>query len=206
MSTRNAALMFANTLLAVVAALLAYHYLVDREGREQMLARMHEDNEATKRELERVAKEEAGIRDALTKSPDLAGAADEKSQLIRGDFAAAAGSMKTAIAEYYMTNGKMPASNADMGLPAADQYRGKSLKSATVTADGGIEFTFDAASGVDGGHVRLIPDISRAGAMGVQWRCETPDYPLIKRALSVCEYKPVEAAGTQAIKAPESGK
>jgi pilin len=205
MSMRNAIVMFANTLLAVVAALLLYHHFVDRAGREQLLARMHEDNEATKRELDRVVKEQAGIRDALTKSPDMASAADEKSLLIRSDFSAASGSMKTAIAEYYMNSAKLPASNAAAGLPAADQYRGKSLKSATVTADGSIEFVFDADSGVDGGRIRLIPDISRAEAMGVQWRCESADYPLLKRALPACEYRPAGQI-SQAVTAPESGK
>ncbi len=203
---RNAIVMFANTLLAVVAALLLYHYFVDRAGREQLLARMHEDNEATKRELDRVVKEQAGIRDALTKSPDMASAADEKSLLIRADFSAASGSMKTAIAEYYMNSAKLPASNADAGLPSADQYRGKSLRSATVTADGNIEFAFDASSGVDGGRIRLVPDLSRTDAMGVQWRCESADYPLIKRALPACEYKPGGVAGSQAVTAPEPGK
>ncbi len=202
MSMRNVVAIFA----AVVAALLAYHYFVDRREHERMFARMHEDSEATRRELDRVAKEQAGIRNALTKSPEIADAADEKSALIRADFATATGSIKTAIAEYYMTNAKMPASNGDVGLPAPDQYRGKSLKSATVLADGVVEFAFDASSGVAGGRIQLIPDLSHASAMGVQWRCETADYPLIKRALSACEYKAAGSTGAQAITAPESDK
>jgi hypothetical protein len=206
MPLRNAVVMFVNTLLAVTAALLLYHYVIDRDGREQIITRMQEDNAATKRELDQVAKEQAGIRAALTKSPDAASAADEKSLLIRADLATAAGSIKTAIAEYYMTNARMPASNSDIGLPAPDQYRGKSLKSATVVADGSIEFCFDASSGLDGGRIRLIPDISRANAMGIQWRCESSDYPLIKRALPVCEYKAADASGSHAITAPETGK
>lgn len=204
MSLRIAAIMFANTLLAVVAGLLVYHYVIDRGGREQMLARMQEDSEATKRELDRLATEQARIRDTLTKSPDAAAGADEKSLLIRTDFAAAAGSMKTAIAEFYMTNLRLPASNDDVGLPGPDQYRGKSLKSAAVSADGSIEFSFDAGSGVEGGRIRLIPDLSRANAMGIQWRCESVDYPLIKRALPACDYAPGGAA--QAVKIAETGK
>ncbi len=200
--SRSAIMTFANTLLAVVAALIVYHLVIERDGREKMLARMDADSAATRHELERVEKEQAGIRETLTRSPVAATGADEKALLMRADFSAAAGSMKTAIAEYYATNAKLPSSNAEIGLPAPAEYRGKSLKSATVSAGGAIEFVFDAASGVDGGRIHLIPDLARVNAMGMQWRCETADFALIKRALADCEYVP---AG-QALTAPEAGR
>ena len=203
---RNAAVMFANTLLAIVAALLIYHYAIDREGREQMVAKMHEDSEATNRELERIAKAQSGIRDVLAKLPDAAGAGNETSADMRGDFVAAAGSVKTAIAEYYQTNGKLPASNHEVQLPEPDQYRGKSMRSATVTPEGSVDFVFDATSGVDGGRIRLTPDLAHANAMGLQWRCVSADFPQIARVLPVCEYKPAAASTATAVTAPESAK
>ena len=112
---------------------------------------------------------------------------DRASSLIREDFAKASGSVKVAVAEYYVSLGKMPQSNAEAGLPAPNEYRGQTLKSVSVAADG-IDFVFDANSGHDDGRIRLVADLSHANAMGVQWRCETSDYPQIARVLSACTY------------------
>jgi len=112
----------------------------------------------------------------------------DRNALIREDFMQATSGMKVAIAEYYANMGKLPTRNSDTGLPAPMDYRGQSLRSATVGLNGVIELEFDARSGKDGGRIRLIPDTSHANAMGLSWRCETPDYPLIKRALPTCDY------------------
>jgi len=198
---RNAFLMFGIALLAAVAALAAYYVVVDRGNDERLLARVHEDNELTRHELERMAKEQNGMREVLTKATAMS---DSKSVAIRTDFVAATGSMKTAIAEYYLTNGKLPASNAELGLPAPGEYRGTSLKSATVTPQGAIELTFDAASGIDGGQIRLVPDVDRAGAMGIRWRCESADFAQIADLLPACVHTTTPAQGAQSISGVES--
>jgi type IV pilus assembly protein PilA len=177
MSPRNAAVIFATAMLAAAGALVAYFGFIDAGERES--TRTREDITATRQ-------------------------GDEPAMLLKTDFMAASGGIKTAVAEYYISMGKWPASNADAGLPAPDEYRGKSLRSASVAGDGSVTFTFDAASGVDGGRLRLIPDIAHANAMGVQWRCETGDYAWIKRALPACEYAAVGALPL-AI-APDSGR
>jgi hypothetical protein len=104
------------------------------------------------------------------------------------DFAKATGGMKVAVAEYYMTMGKLPSSNAQAGLPAPTDYRGRTLRSATIGPTGAIVLVFDANSGKDGGRIRLIPDLAHANAMGVQWRCESPDYEYIRRILPTCDF------------------
>jgi len=116
--------------------------------------------------------------------------------LMREDFALAASSMKVAITEYWLSRGAMPASNAAAGLPDPAAYRGHTLRSATIGAGGAITFEFDARSGRDGGRVRLVPDLAATQAMGVQWRCETADFPLIGRALPACTYVPGSSAST----------
>jgi hypothetical protein len=108
-------------------------------------------------------------------------------QQMREDFAKAAGSIKVSVAEVYVSNGKMPADNAAAGLFEPDAYRGKTLQSATVHSDGTIDFVFDARSGRDGGVVRLVPDLSHP-AMGVQWDCESSDYPSIASLIPNCTY------------------
>jgi len=107
---------------------------------------------------------------------------------MREDFGKAAGSMKVAIAEFYVSRGQMPRDNAEAGLPPPSEYRGSVLRSATVTANGSIDFEFDGNSGKDGGHVTLLPDVAHANAMGVQWRCTTSDYPDIAHSIGSCSY------------------
>lgn len=194
---RNAILLFACTFVAVIGGLWLYDATIGGK---------------TRQEVDRLAKEQAQMRQTLSKVEEAAAATglDKGSALILADVAAATGSMRTAIAEYYMTTAKMPATNVEAGLPAAEQYRGKTLKSAAVMSGGSIELTFDANSGVDGGRIHLVPDISRADAMGIQWRCETSDYAQIKRALPTCEYRASDAHGAPVVapalhNAPTSG-
>lgn len=176
---RTAAAVFASALLAAALVLAACRFLIGDEKMRQLSGEVS----ALKREQQR-------MRETLDQSHEaLAASADEASLRIREDLQAVAG-MRVAIVEYYLTNGRMPAQQADAGLPAPERYRGRTLTSATMTADGSIDLMFDAASGVDGGRIRFVADTTRAEAMGVRWRCETADYPQIKRVSPLCEYKP----------------
>ncbi|MBS0213974.1 MAG: pilin [Proteobacteria bacterium] len=114
--------------------------------------------------------------------------ADEQAQLMRGDFAKAADRMRLAVAEYYNNFGKLPTRNQDAGLPPPSEYRGDTLRSASIGADGAITLEFDASSGRDGGRIVLVPDLTHVDAMGVQWHCQSPDYPRIHDVLPACRY------------------
>lgn len=113
---------------------------------------------------------------------------DDAALLMQSDYAKAARTMQIAVAEYYNNFGKLPKSNADAGLPPPSEYRGDTLRSATIGADGSIEMVFDGKSGKQGGRVRLIPDLSHVAAMSVQWHCQSPDYPQIDHILRNCAY------------------
>jgi hypothetical protein len=183
----------ASVVLAAVAGLLLYQNV----QQERVLAEVRAQADASRAQIgqiasqqEQIASQQEKIRRTLSETQD-ARAADRGYLLIRDDLTAVAG-MRVAITEFYAATGRMPATHADMGLPAPDQYRGKSLRSATLLPGGRIELVFDAQSGIDGGRIWLVPDLAHAAAMGIQWRCETPDYPLIRRALPTCDYTPVE--------------
>ncbi len=200
MRNGNGILFSAIAVVVVFAGLVAYQQSrLAREQREEITAlrdaaaerdaeaaRLRAEVEASREQLSRVAEDTASIRQTLDEAkaamPDAAG------QAMLGDLAAASG-MRVAIVEAYQNLGAMPADNAAAGLPEPRSYRGRSLMSATVR-DGVIELVFDAVSGKDGGRVQLVPDVSRIDAMGVQWRCETRDYPAIAKAMPACTYVP----------------
>ncbi len=186
--------------LAAMAGLLLYQ----NAAQERVLSEVRAQGDVARAQLERVTKEQEQIRRTLDEAQTtLAGSIDRTSLLMREDLVLVAG-MRTAIAEAYMSMGQMPANAEAAGLSPPEQYRGKSLKTAALLADGTIELTFDAQSGVDGGRVRFVPDLTHANATGIQWRCETSDYPLIARAAPTCEYK-ASPAGEVAIKATPVG-
>ncbi len=176
---RHAAITFLASLLGAAIALLAFHLY--RNWDEQ---RLQQSRATVVAEVDQQGRElDANI------------AAEQRSiELIRADVVAMA-SAKVAVAESFLTIGKMPANNAAAGLPAAETYRGRSLRSAQVVADGRIRLTFDSESGHDGGIIELIPEVGQLDSMGVQWHCETRDYPQIIRAVPSCDYVP--AASTR---------
>jgi hypothetical protein len=191
---RNSVLMVASGLVVVIAGLVLYQGFVQRDEQKQLLSEVRTQNESTRRELDRLSSEQAVIRKTVTQTHDAVAAVTDTSNVaIRTDFASVSGSMRTAIAEYYLTNMRLPASNEEVGLPAPERYRGASLQSATVMPDGHVELLFGATSGKDGGRIRLVPDISGADAMGVRWHCETGDFASIAQALPGCDYKPAGA-------------
>ena len=142
------------------------------------------------RELAQMRMEQERLSQALQEKRESLPATDDAvTVFMRADLTAAA-SLRTAIAEYYAQMGRTPATNAEAGAPAPAEYRGKSLLSATVQADGSIELVFDAKSGVAGGRVVFVPDTRHAAAMGLQWQCRTWDYPRIEQVAPGCEYVP----------------
>lgn len=185
---RNAASLAVSALLAAVAALLAYQFIVGEKRQKELAGAVAE-----------LAQGQQQMRKELDREQEMRKAANDPESLrIREDLQAIAG-MRVAMVEFYQTNGRMPDSQAEAGLPPAEQYRGKSLKSAALLPGGVIELVFDAGSGVDGGRIRFVADTSHAEAMGIQWRCETSDYAHIQRVSPACAYKP---PATQNISAP----
>jgi hypothetical protein len=112
-----------------------------------------------------------------------------EAQVIR-EALVVASSAKAAVAEYYLTTGEMPGDNAQLGLGAADTWRGTSLRSLQIAEGGRILLAFDETSGVNDGVIELTPDLADNESMGVQWQCATHDFPHIARVWpgSGCAY------------------
>ncbi|WP_440223438.1 pilin [Dokdonella sp. MW10] len=197
MRNGNGILFSAIAVVVVFAGLVAYQQFRRQNDeiaalrdaaatRDEADARLRREVEASREQIAKVAEETAGIRDTLERTPPPAVVTDKGQVAMLGDLTAVSG-MRVAIVEAYQTMGALPADNAAAGLPPPERYRGASLVSATVR-DGAIELVFDASSGKQGGRIRLVPDVSRIDAMGVQWRCETQDYPDIARTMPSCTY------------------
>ena len=76
---------------------------------------------------------------------------------------------KTAVSEFFATNGALPTNNASAGLAVAASYTGNSVQSVAVGASGAITVTFSGAP-IAGNTLMLTP--TTAGG-GVVWDCAT---------------------------------
>jgi len=78
-----------------------------------------------------------------------------------------AGSAKAAVAEYYSSQGAMPASNAAAGLAAATDIKGNAVTSVTVGTNGIITVVYNSKVD-DAKTVVLTPTVTSGG---ITWTC-----------------------------------
>jgi len=74
---------------------------------------------------------------------------------------------KTAIGEYFASNGTLPADNAAAGLAASTSLRGNSVRSVAVSASGLLTITFSGQP-INSSTMLLRPT---AADGGINWSC-----------------------------------
>lgn len=80
---------------------------------------------------------------------------------------------KTAVSEFFATNGTLPTSNVSAGMASAASINGNNVASVTVGANGILTILFSAASGpLDNGNLTLTP---RTNGGRVAWSCTGGD-------------------------------
>ncbi|WP_277422519.1 pilin [Melaminivora alkalimesophila] len=84
---------------------------------------------------------------------------------------ALASGAKTAVTEYYSSQGAWPTDNATAGLAAANTIKGDSVDSVTVGANGVITVAMNSTK-VASGSIVLTPTASASGG-SVEWKCTT---------------------------------
>ena len=81
---------------------------------------------------------------------------------------ALSGGAKTAVTEYYASEGTMPATNAEAGIGAANTIVGSAVTSVTVGTDGVITVAYDATKVANNATLTLTPE-DEGGS--VSWAC-----------------------------------
>ena len=84
-----------------------------------------------------------------------------------------ASAAKTAISEYYATNGTLPTSNSQAGIAAAASITGNNVSGVAVTASGTIQVTF-SGNPIDTNTMSLTAT-TNGGA--IAWNCSGGDLP-----------------------------
>jgi type IV pilus assembly protein PilA len=83
------------------------------------------------------------------------------------------GGAKAAVTEYWQDRGVLPTDNAEAGLAAEGDIRGKYVAEVLVT-DGviAVEYGNEAHTVITGQHLELTPDTTIPGS--VAWACASP--------------------------------
>ena len=96
----------------------------------------------------------------------------------------AAANMKTAMTEFYLTEGKWPSGNQEIGMPAAASFNAQGLKSVGIVPGGRIKLIVE-----DRGKPAEVYWNANVNEMGqVRWDCMTPSIPDIARLAPACKY------------------
>lgn len=135
--------------------------------------------------------EATALKEQVSAEHEAAEAAQRHGQvrLSRMEGLSAANAVRTAVAERYMSTGKLPESNREAGVAQAEQFKGRSLQRLDVGRNGSITLTFDEKAGGDGGGViRLVPEITNT-PQALKWRCVSPSYEDIAIDAPQCEYR-----------------
>ena len=97
--------------------------------------------------------------------------------------------LKIAVEQYHAETGELPASNKQIGAPEPKELASVVVKGIEVTTGGVIVIRYDKRPGMDGGIVKLVPEVINPSGF-FRWRCVTPSYKDIQSMLEACRYDP----------------
>ena len=106
----------------------------------------------------------------------LFGMYGESDGLLDADFRRVSAIGKTAVARYWVKNGRPPSSNEQVGLEEGSSYRTTNLRSMEIVPGGTIVFTFAGSKLGPPGEVRFVPDSTGLMQDVVKWNCVTATY------------------------------
>lgn len=97
--------------------------------------------------------------------------------------------VRAAIESYRLHHNALPSDSADIGLNPLS-WANEDIKQVTVGANGRVEITLAASSGVDGGVIRLTPTApANSDQTTLDWACTSPSYNAIADTTNgFCEY------------------
>lgn len=90
-----------------------------------------------------------------------------RAKVTEGLSLAAAG--KTAVSEFFASNGTLPSTNDEAGLAQSTSISGNNVSSVEVATSGLITVTFSGTPAIQGSTLELAP-LATGG--GVQWTCQ----------------------------------
>ena len=184
-------LLSAASSVAIVAAVAlsagAWFYHQQSTALKANIEELKQTREAFDQSVQQARNQAQALNDAVKN-----GEQHQREQMLRARRAAslvnglnAASSVKTAMAESYMTNMKWPGSNQEAGIPSPDSFKARNVISISVQPYGKIRLNL---ADPDGKREQLWLTGAVNKAMQVSWKCTTEDVPDIAQLIPACSY------------------
>ena len=81
-----------------------------------------------------------------------------------------AASAKGAVTEYYVSEGKWPKTNTEVGLPDSTAIKGNAVTSVAIADNGVITVTYNGKV-ENGTTVDFTPNVPETGGGSISWKC-----------------------------------
>jgi exonuclease VII large subunit len=153
---------------------------------EAAKAALDRSQEQLNKTAEEADQQTRALRDAVDKSERYQKEQLEKSTRGRNvaNGMVAASSVKVALNEFYLTEGRWPEHNLAAGLPTPESFRSNGVHSVTVLLNGKVKVVVDD----QGKRADILLTAVVNGASQVNWRC-TSAMTDIAQLLPGCTYK-----------------
>ncbi len=178
---------FAAVLLAVAVALLGYDYFIVKPRAALQAETVQVDLKNAQTLAKNIAHDlDAAVTQSVSNANDTMNAqAGELQQRALVADAIARGSMfKTALAEYFMSNGQWPKNHAESGMAKPESYAGGAVSSISIEGKGVVIITLNDKIET-GAKIKLIPEANEQSYM-INWHCSSEGSEALKRHLPAC--------------------
>ena len=161
------------------------------EAAKQQSVSLAQDKNATEKISTDAQQQTAALTAALDASKQYQQQQMDRAKRGRalGEAIVAAQSVKLGATEYFLSEGKWPANNKSMGLPAAESFQTDTLQSVSIepfekSARILVKFVNESRTGQQ---IMMIANVSGAGQ--VTWTCVSPDVKDIQDIVPSCRYQ-----------------
>jgi hypothetical protein len=181
------AITFAAVLIAAALALFGYDYFIVKPRAALQAQAAQIDLSKAKLEAQDIADNlDAAVNQTISNANDSMNAqTGEMQQRALAADALARGSMfKTALAEYFMSNGQWPKTHDESGLAKPESYAGGAVRSISVGEKGVVIISLNEKF-EPGSKIKLIPEANEQSGM-INWHCSTEGSEALKHQLSAC--------------------
>ncbi len=179
---------FLAVFLAAALALLGYdHFIVKpREAAQAEAVQVNLSN--AEQQAQGIANElDAAVTESVNNANEtMIAQADEMQQrALAADALTRASMFKTALAEYFMSNGQWPKGQTEAGLAKPESYAGGAVSSISVAEKGVVVITLNSQI-ESGAKIKLIPDANMQSYV-INWRCSTDGSEALNHLLPDCK-------------------
>ena len=182
------AITFLAVFIAAALALLGYdHFIVKPREASQAEAVMVDLSNA-EQQAQGIANElDAAVTESVnTANETMIAQADEMQQRsLAKDALMRASMFKTALSEYFMSNGQWPKGQTEAGLAKPESYAGGAVSSISVSDKGVVVIMLNGQI-ESGAKIKLIPDANMQSYV-INWRCSTEGSEALRHLLPDCK-------------------